>query len=238
MTDLNSIRLGKSKNSTNFNPNDMKNGLALNDFTNTNNTSIFNSNEADINQQLANDYKTIFEALDKGGNVKGVLEESEINALKDKIKTASGNNIFSKREALKLLNSLGLNNIKVETFFSFLKNAINFSKKIESTETNNGITTTKYVAENGFQQTVTRDNSGKISKTVIKNINDNTYVIKDEKGNIISGQDKDGEYTRTELGDGKYKIQRGELVGWGFYPNTKLTMEKIYNKKKGASRFY
>lgn len=209
MVDFN-LRLGKSKNAENINLNDMKSGLSQKDVTNTNNTSIFSENQA-TNRQRAVDYNIIFGALDNGGTTKGVLEQSEIDSLKDKVKEYSKNDTFSKREAGNLLKSLGLKNIKAETFFGFLKDVVGLSANIDSAETDDqGNTTVKYTAKEGSQQTVTKNSAGDVTQTRIDNLEDGTFVIKDSSGKIVKGKDSTGEYTRTELENNSYRINRGE----------------------------
>ena len=209
MVDFN-LRLGKSKNAENINLNDMKSGLSQKDVTNTNNTSIFSEDQA-TNRQRAVDYNIIFGALDNGGTTKGVLEQSEIDSLKDKVKEYSKNDTFSKREAGNLLKSLGLKNIKAETFFGFLKDVVGLSANIDSAETDDqGNTTVKYAAKEGSQQTVTKNSAGDVTQTRIDNLEDGTFVIKDSSGKIVKGKDSTGEYTRTELENNSYRINRGE----------------------------
>ena len=209
MVDFN-LRLGKSKNAETLNLNDMKSGLSQKDITNTRSGCIFNENDMP-NSQLENDYNNIFNALDNGGKTKGVLEDREIQFLKNKVKEFSKNETFSKREAGNLLKSLGLKDVKAETFFGFLKDVVGLSANIDSAETDDqGNTTVKYVAKEGSQQTVTKNSAGDVTQTRIDNLEDETFVIKDSSGKIVKGKDAKGEYTRTELVNNLYRINRGE----------------------------
>lgn len=209
MVDFN-LRLGKSKDAETLNLNDMKSGLSQKDITNTRSGCIFNENDMP-NSQLENDYNNIFNALDNGGKTKGVLEDREIQFLKNKVKEFSKNETFSKREAGNLLKSLGLKDVKAETFFGFLKDVVGLSANIDSAETDDqGNTTVKYVAKEGSQQTVTKNSAGDVTQTRIDNLEDETFVIKDSSGKIVKGKDAKGEYTRTELVNNLYRINRGE----------------------------
>ena len=210
MVDFN-VRLGKAKSADSIDLNSLKAGLSANDVTNTGNKSIFSGNTAD-NKQLAEDYNNIFKALDTDGKTAGVLEESEISSLKDKIHEYSKNEVFSKREAGKLLDSLGLKNVKAETFFGFLKDVVGISEKIETAETDdNGNTTVKYAPTNDEQRTVKKNAKGDVMQTKTENIQNKTFIIQDGTGKIIQGKDSIGNYTRTELGNSSYRITRGEV---------------------------
>ena len=210
MVDFN-VRLGKAKSADSIDLNSLKAGLSANDVTNTGNKSIFSGNTAD-NKQLAEDYNNIFKALDTDGKTAGVLEESEISSLKDKIHEYSKNEVFSKREAGKLLDSLGLKNVKAETFFGFLKDVVGISEKIETAETDdNGNTTVKYAPRNNEQRTVKKNAKGDVMQTKTENIQNKTFIIQDGTGKIIQGKDSIGNYTRTELGNSSYRITRGEV---------------------------
>ena len=210
MVDFN-VRLGKAKSADSIDLNSLKAGLSANDVTNTGNKSIFSGNTAD-NKRLAEDYNNIFKALDTDGKTAGVLEESEISSLKDKIHEYSKNEVFSKREAGKLLDSLGLKNVKAETFFGFLKDVVGISEKIETAETDdNGNTTVKYAPTNDEQRTVKKNAKGDVMQTKTENIQNKTFIIQDGTGKIIQGKDSIGNYTRTELGNSSYRITRGEV---------------------------
>ena len=210
MVDFN-VRLGKTKNADSIDLNSLKAGLSANDVTNTGNKSIFSGNTAD-NKQLVEDYNNIFKALDTNGKTAGVLEESEINLLKDKIHEYSKNEVFSKREAGKLLDSLGLKNVKAETFFGFLKDVVGISEKIETAETDDqGNTTITYAPTNKEQRTVKKNAKGDVMQTKTENIQNKTFIIQDGTGKIIQGKDSIGNYTRTELGNSSYRITRGEV---------------------------
>lgn len=206
MVDFN-VRLGKAKSADSIDLNSLKAGLSANDVTN----SVFSENDTK-NQQLKNDYNNIFKALDTDGKTAGVLEESEISSLKDKIHEYSKNEVFSKREAGKLLDSLGLKNVKAETFFGFLKDVVGISEKIETAETDdNGNTTVKYAPTNNEQRTVKKNAKGDVMQTKTENIQNKTFTIQDGTGKIIQGKDSIGNYTRTELGNSSYRITRGEV---------------------------
>lgn len=206
MVDFN-VRLGKAKSADSIDLNSLKAGLSANDVTN----SVFSENDTK-NQQLKNDYSNIFKALDTDGKTAGVLEESEISSLKDKIHEYSKNEVFSKREAGKLLDSLGLKNVKAETFFGFLKDVVGISEKIETAETDdNGNTTVKYAPTNDEQRTVKKNAKGDVMQTKTENIQNKTFIIQDGTGKIIQGKDSIGNYTRTELGNSSYRITRGEV---------------------------
>ena len=206
MVDFN-VRLGKAKSADSIDLNSLKAGLSANDVTN----SVFSKNDTK-NQQLKNDYSNIFKALDTDGKTAGVLEESEISSLKDKIHEYSKNEVFSKREAGKLLDSFGLKNVKAETFFGFLKDVVGISEKIETAETDdNGNTTVKYAPTNDEQRTVKKNAKGDVMQTKTENIQNKTFIIQDGTGKIIQGKDSIGNYTRTELGNSSYRITRGEV---------------------------
>ena len=206
MVDFN-VRLGKAKSADSIDLNSLKAGLSANDVTN----SVFSENDTK-NQQLKNDYSNIFKALDTDGKTAGVLEESEISSLKDKIHEYSKNEVFSKREAGKLLDSLGLKNVKAKTFFGFLKDVVGISEKIETAETDdNGNTTVKYAPTNDEQRTVKKNAKGDVMQTKTENIQNKTFIIQDGTGKIIQGKDSIGNYTRTELGNSSYRITRGEV---------------------------
>ena len=114
MVDFN-LRLGKGKSAEDVNLNNLKGGISA--------------------KKVDEKYKSIFNALDKTGQTEGVLEESEVNDLKTKVQNFAKNNIFSKHEAGKLLSSLGLKDIKAETFFGFLKDIAGISVNIETSTT-------------------------------------------------------------------------------------------------------
>ena len=211
MVDFN-LRLGKGKSAEDINLNNLKGGIS--------------------GEKVDEKYKSIFNALDKTGQTEGVLEESEVNDLKSKVQNFAKNNIFSKHEAGKLLSSLGLKDVKVETFFGFLKDVVGISANIESSTTDTQGNTSVAEKQGDTSLTSVYNKNGRLKSTnevtngarVYKeySVDGNfTKIIKEENGveteeryknNEIIGKseitrDADGNVKQTAI----YELVNGEL---------------------------
>ena len=182
--------------------------------------------EDDTIANVDEEYKSIFDALDKDGQTKGVLENSEVASLIGKIKMAMGKNrTLSKHEAKKVLADIGLKcKVKVETFFNFLRDILDISARIVDAETNEETGQTKITYKDKTVQVI--DANGQLKET--------------------KGVDEEGEYTRTELGDGRYNIDRGKAEDTKLYglgnpfdvENTHVTKNLHYKIQYSKSGYY
>ena len=211
MVDFN-LRLGKSKSAEDVNINNLKGGI----------------NAKKVDEK----YKSIFNALDKTGQTEGVLEESEVNDLKTKVLKFAKNNIFSKHEAGKLLSSLGLKDVKAETFFGFLKDIAGISVNIETSTTDAQGNTSVAEKQGDTSLTSVYDKNGNLVSTdeitnearVYKEYSDNgnsTKILREENGVEVEERYKNdeiigkSEITRDADGNIKqtaiYELVNGEL---------------------------
>ena len=165
MVDFN-LRLGKGKSADDVNLNNLKGGISA--------------------EKVDDKYKSIFNALDKTGQTEGVLEESEVNDLKSRVQNFAKNNIFSKHEAGKLLSSLGLKDVKAETFFGFLKDVIGISANIESSTTDTQGNTSVAEKQGDTSLTSVYDKTGKLVYAYDTNGNQTKKTDKDENGKVTS----------------------------------------------------
>ena len=211
MADFN-LRLGKGKSAEDVNLNNLKGGISA--------------------EKVNDKYKSIFNALDKTGHTEGVLEESEVNDLKSRVQNFAKNNIFSKYEAGKLLSSLGLKDVKAETFFGFLKDIAGISVNIETSTTDEQGNTSVTEKQGDTSLTSVYDKKGNLVSTdgitngarVYKEYSNNgnsTKIIRKENGveveeyykndEIISKseitRDADGKVKQTAI----YELVNGEL---------------------------
>ena len=211
MVDFN-LRLGKGKSAEDINLNNLKGGISA--------------------EKVDDKYKSIFNALDKTGQTEGVLEESEVNDLKSKVQNFAKNNIFSKHEAGKLLSSLGLKDVKAETFFGFLKDVVGISANIESSTTDTQGNTSVAEKQGDTSLTSVYNKNGRLKSTnevtngarVYKeySVDENsTKIIREENGveveeryknDEIIGKseiirDADGNVKQTAI----YELVNGEL---------------------------
>ena len=211
MVDFN-LRLGKGKSAEDVNLNNLKGGISA--------------------EKVDDKYKSIFNALDKTGQTEGVLEESEVNDLKSKVQNFAKNNIFSKHEAGKLLSSLGLKDVKAETFFGFLKDVVGISANIESSTTDTQGNTSVAEKQGDTSLTSVYNKNGRLKSTnevtngarVYKeySVDENsTKIIREENGveveeryknDEIIGKseivrDADGNVKQTAI----YELVNGEL---------------------------
>ena len=211
MVDFN-LRLGKGKSAEDVNLNNLKGGIS--------------------GEKVDDKYKSIFNALDKTGQTEGVLEESEVNDLKSKVQNFAKNNIFSKHEAGKLLSSLGLKDVKAETFFGFLKDVVGISANIESSTTDTQGNTSVAEKQGDTSLTSVYNKNGRLKSTneitngarVYKeySVDENsTKIIREENGVEIEERYKNdeiigkSEITRDADGNVKqtaiYELVNGEL---------------------------
>ena len=211
MVDFN-LRLGKGKSAEDVNLNNLKGGISA--------------------EKVDDKYKSIFNALDKTGQTEGVLEESEVNDLKSKVQKFAKNNIFSKHEAGKLLSSLGLKDVKAETFFGFLKDVVGISANIETSATDTKGNTSVAEKQGDTSLTSVYDKNGKLVSTnevtngarVYKEYNadeNSTKIIREENGVEVEERYKNdeiiskSEITRDANGNVKqtaiYELVNGEL---------------------------
>ena len=211
MVDFN-LRLGKGKSAEDINLNNLKGGISA--------------------EKVDDKYKSIFNALDKTGQTEGVLEESEVNDLKSKVQNFAKNNIFSKHEAGKLLSSLGLKDVKAETFFGFLKDVVGISANIESSTTDTQGNTSVAEKQGDTSLTSVYNKNGRLKSTnevtngarVYKEYSadeNSTKIIREENGveveeryknDEIIGKseiirDADGNVKQTAI----YELVNGEL---------------------------
>ena len=211
MVDFN-LRLGKGKSAEDVNLNNLKGGIS--------------------GEKVDDKYKSIFNALDKTGQTEGVLEESEVNDLKSKVQNFAKNNIFSKHEAGKLLSSLGLKDVKAETFFGFLKDVVGISANIESSTTDTQGNTSVAEKQGDTSLTSVYNKNGRLKSTneitngarVYKeySVDENsTKIIREENGVEVEERYKNdeiigkSEITRDADGNVKqtaiYELVNGEL---------------------------
>lgn len=211
MVDFN-LRLGKGKSAEDVNLNNLKGGISA--------------------EKVDDKYKSIFNALDKTGQTEGVLEESEVNDLKSKVQNFAKNNIFSKHEAGKLLSSLGLKDVKAETFFGFLKDVVGISANIESSTTDTQGNTSVAEKQGDTSLTSVYNKNGRLKSTnevtngvrVYKeySVDENsTKIIREENGVEVEERYKNdeiigkSEITRDADGNIKqtaiYELVNGEL---------------------------
>ena len=189
------VKLGGKKNVDEVNLQELNAGININE----------------VNQK----YKSIFNALDKDGTTKGVLEKGEIDKFKLTIAAFAHDKIFSMREAKKMLSALGLKNVDAKTFFGFLKEVTGLSAQIKGYAHNpddktttvrkddGSITTydtegreTKVVTRDGDKETSTEfeyKNENTLTKTVAESVNNKK--IKQNKYEIVDGLLKTREET-------------------------------------------
>ena len=224
MVDFN-LRLGKGKSAEDVNLNNLKGGISA--------------------KKVDEKYKSIFNALDKTGQTEGVLEESEVNDLKTKVQNFAKNNIFSKHEAGKLLSSLGLKDVKAETFFGFLKDIAGISVNIETSTTDEQGNTSVVEKQGDTSLTSVYDKKGKLVSTdeitngdsVYKEYSDNgiSKIIRKENGVEVEEYYKNDEIiSKSEItrdADGKVKqIASYELVNGEWKQTSGKIGEKSFTR--------
>ena len=225
MVDFN-LRLGKGKSAEDVNLNNLKGGISA--------------------KKVDDKYKSIFNALDKTGQTEGVLEESEVNDLKTKVQNFAKNNIFSKHEAGKLLSSLGLKDVKAETFFGFLKDIAGISVNIETSTTDEQGNTSVVEKQGDTSLTSVYDKKGKLVSTdeitngarVYKEYSNNgnsTKIIRKENGVEVEEYYKNDEIiSKSEItrdADGKVKqIASYELVNGEWKQTSGKIGEKSFTR--------
>ena len=225
MVDFN-LRLGKGKSAEDVNLNNLKGGISA--------------------KKVDDKYKSIFNALDKTGQTEGVLEESEVNDLKSRVQNFAKNNIFSKHEAGKLLSSLGLKDVKAETFFGFLKDIAGISVNIETSTTDEQGNTSVVEKQGDTSLTSVYDKNGKLVSTdkitngarVYKEYSNNgnsTKIIRKENGVEVEEYYKNDEIiSKSEItrdADGKVKqIASYELVNGEWKQTSGKIGEKSFTR--------
>ena len=224
MVDFN-LRLGKGKSAEDVNLNNLKGGISA--------------------KKVDEKYKSIFNALDKTGQTEGVLEESEVNDLKTKVLNFAKNNIFSKHEAGKLLSSLGLKDVKAETFFGFLKDIAGISVNIETSTTDEQGNTSVAEKQGDTSLTSVYDKNGNLVSTdeitngdsVYKEYSDNgiSKIIRKENGVEVEEHYKNNEIiSKSEItrdADGKVKqIASYELVNGEWKQTSGKIGEKSFTR--------
>ena len=224
MVDFN-LRLGKGKSAEDVNLNNLKGGIS--------------------GEKVDDKYKSIFNALDKTGQTEGVLEESEVNDLKSRVQNFAKNNIFSKHEAGKLLSSLGLKDVKAETFFGFLKDIAGISVNIETSTTDEQGNTSVAEKQGDTSLTSVYDKNGNLVSTdeitngdsVYKEYSDNgiSKIIRKENGVEVEEYYKNDEIISkreiTRDADGKVKqIATYELVNGEWKQTSGKIGEKSFTR--------
>ena len=224
MVDFN-LRLGKGKSAEDVNLNNLKGGISA--------------------EKVNDKYKSIFNALDKTGQTEGVLEESEVNDLKTKVQNFAKNNIFSKHEAGKLLSSLGLKDVKAETFFGFLKDIAGISVNIETSTTDEQGNTSVVEKQGDTSLTSVYNKKGNLVSTdeitngasVYKEYSDNgiSKIIRIENGVEVEEYYKNDEIISkieiTRDADGKVKqIASYELVNGEWKQTSGKIGEKSFTR--------
>ena len=224
MVDFN-LRLGKGKSAEDVNLNNLKGGISA--------------------KKVDDKYKSIFNALDKTGQTEGVLEESEVNDLKSRVQNFAKNNIFSKHEAGKLLSSLGLKDVKAETFFGFLKDIAGISVNIETSTTDEQGNTSVAEKQGDTSLISVYDKNGNLVSTdeitngdsVYKEYSDNgiSKIIRKENGVEVEEHYKNNEIiSKSEItrdADGKVKqIASYELVNGEWKQTSGKIGEKSFTR--------
>ena len=154
-------------------------------------------------------YKSIFNALDKDGTTKGVLEKGEINKFKLTIAAFAHDKIFSKREAKKMLSALGLKNIDAKTFFGFLKEVTGLSAQIKGYTHNPDDKTTTVRKDDG--SIVTYDTEGRETKVVTRDGDKETSTEFEYKNENTLTQTVSETVNNKKIKQNKYEIIDGEL---------------------------
>lgn len=154
-------------------------------------------------------YKSIFNALDKDGTTKGVLEKGEIDNFKFTIAAFAHDKIFSMREAKKMLSALGLKNVDAKTFFGFLKEVTGLSAQIKGYTHNPDDKTTTVRKDDG--SIVTYDTEGRETKVVTRDGDKETSTEFEYKNENTLTQTVSETVNNKKIKQNKYEIIDGEL---------------------------
>lgn len=183
------IKLGGKKNVDEVNLQELNAGININE----------------VNQK----YKSIFNALDKDGTTKGVLENNEINKFKLTIAAFAHDKIFSMREAKKMLSALGLKNVDAKTFFGFLKEVTGLSAQIKGYTHNPDDKTTTVRKDDG--SIVTYDTEGRETKVVTRDGDKETSTEFEYKNENTLTKTVSESVNNKKIKQNKYEIVNGLL---------------------------
>ena len=154
-------------------------------------------------------YKSIFNALDKDGTTKGVLEKGEINKFKLTIAAFAHDKIFSMREAKKMLSALGLKNVDAKTFFGFLKEVTGLSAQIKGYTHNPDDKTTTVRKDDG--SIITYDTEGRETKVVTRDGDKETSTEFEYKNENTLTKTVSESVNNKKIKQNKYEIVDGLL---------------------------